>query len=70
MVQIESRFWTWNRELRFEYATAHNCVCAVGEGQGLYLGSGLNQLQNSELAGNSALEFGPVPGSVCLHLLQ
>lgn len=42
----------------------------VGEGQGLCLGSGLNQLQNSEPAGNSALQFGLIPTSVCLQLLQ
>lgn len=43
----------------------------VGEGQGgLCLGLGLNQLQNSEPAGNSALVLGLVPASVCLYLLR
>lgn len=46
------------------------CVWMVGEGQGLCLGSGLNQQQNSESAGNSALVLGLVPASVCLYLLR
>lgn len=46
------------------------CMWMVGEGQGLCLGSGLNQLPNSEPAVNSALELGLVPASVSLYLLR